>query len=139
MHGLSCAETAAVLGTPVGTVKWRLHEAHARVRAGLEDGRALPGGIPERDPLPPRLAGRGGVGPGVAVLPGGWPPRLLELPAGEAVRFAVASRVRGQAPAFWVGGRRTHHLWWPDGTGVLRVSGDSVGAVRALAEATGSG
>ena len=41
LQGLSLSQTAELLGQPVGTVKWRLSEALARLRASL-DGRITP-------------------------------------------------------------------------------------------------
>jgi len=138
-HGLSCAEAAAVLGTPVGTVKWRLHEAHSRVRAGLDDGRLSRATAPEADSVPPCRTASLPAAPGVTALPGPWPPRALEVPGGARPRFAVASRVGGRSPAYWVGTDRGHHLWWSAGPRTLRASGAGIAAVRALAEASAGG
>ena len=41
LQGLSLSQTAELLGQPVGTVKWRLSEALARLRVSL-DGRIMP-------------------------------------------------------------------------------------------------
>jgi RNA polymerase sigma-70 factor (ECF subfamily) len=54
VEGLSCRETAQVMGTPVGTVMSRLYRARAAVRANLEAperaqaGRYLPSGAPKK-------------------------------------------------------------------------------------------
>lgn len=127
VHGLSCSETAAVLGTAVGTVKWRMHEAHAMVRERLgrqpaDDGR--PPALPEFAVAPVHA-----VRPGVATLQGTWPPRVLEVPPDARVRFTVPSSVC-KTPAIWVATDRGHHLWWPG----YRATGPTIAGVRALAQ-----
>lgn len=148
VHGLSCADAAAVLGVPVGTLKWRMHAAHARLRAALvpgeEAGRFRPGweappeaALPPAAPLPPVLrVAVPGASPGcVSGQAGGWPPGALEVPAADGpVHFAAPSRVAGRHPGAWVAAERAHHLWWEAAGRVWRACGPSVGAVRAAAE-----
>jgi len=123
-----------VLGAPVGTVKWRLHEAHGLVRAGLVGGRPLRDEpVPTADPWPP-CCGVQGVPLGVSRLPGGWPPAALPVPAGAAVHFVVASQVGRTSAGFWVATDRSHHLWWGCAGHALLASGSAIMSVRAMAE-----
>lgn len=54
VEGLSCRETAQVMGTPLGTVMSRLHRARAAVRAELSEQHQRPGQRDQRE-----LAGAG--------------------------------------------------------------------------------
>ena len=144
IHGLSCAEAAAVLGAPLGTVKWRLHEARGQVRRllapGEDAGRPRPEPREAAAPLLPPLRWTTGPAPAaLTVLRGGWPPAALEVPGGSRVQFAVPSRVGGRHPAAWVGTDRGHHLWWSAGGPVWRASGTSIAGVRLAAEGAAAG
>ncbi len=158
-HGLSFAEAAAVLGAPVGTVKWRLHEAHAHMRRALAVGddagcqRPQPRGADTANHRPDRVCARtrdSGVLPPVrwtrgpapaalAALRGVWPPAALEVPPGTRVRFAVPSRVAGRHPVAWVGADGGHHLWWWAGEWVWRACGAGIAEVRAAAAGADAG
>ncbi len=52
LQGLSLAEMAGILDEPVGTVKWRTHQALAKLKALLE-GRLSDGPGPQQDPEAP--------------------------------------------------------------------------------------
>lgn len=144
IHGLSCADTAAVLGVQVGTVKWRLHEARVRMRETLvpgdDTGRLRPEPTePAELLLPPIRWTRGQPASGLVRVGRSWPPSTLDIPGGDRVYFAVASRVRGCSSAVWVGTDRGHNLWWSDGRAVWRSSGGNIAEVRATAEEAAAG
>ena len=139
LNGLSCTDAASVLGTPVGTVKWRLHEARLRLRYALapaEWAGSPPAAAREatNPPLPPLRWTAGPEPAPLSLLPGGWPPAVLEVPAGSRVAFAVPSRVAGRQPAVWVGTDRGHHLWWSGRGAVRRAYGHTIAQVRVAAE-----
>jgi RNA polymerase sigma-70 factor (ECF subfamily) len=48
IHGLSYAEVAAVLGTPVGTVRSRLNRARQTIASRMREAERLPGTVPRR-------------------------------------------------------------------------------------------
>lgn len=144
IHGLSCADTASVLGLPLGTVKWRLHEARIRVRAvlapGDDTGRFRPEPAePAESQFPPFRWTAGQRAVGVFRVGGNWPPMTVDVPDCDHVCFAVASRVRNYPSALWVATDLGHDLWWSDASLVWRSSGTTIAEVRATAEEAAAG
>ena len=144
VHGLSCPEVAAVLGTPVGTVKWRLHTARTALRRllledGDDAGRIRPEPRAPVPPLPPLRWAPRPADPAPTAVAERWPPDFLEVPAGHRVRFVVPSRVGGGGHAAWASTHVGHHLWWQGVRSVWRASGGAIGELRALAEGVAAG